>query len=164
MDIDKLEGRELDAAVAEKVMDWHWNDLWGSLIPREQTAMPSEMWTEWHEDEDGLSRKPIRGNTVSGLSYNGDLFKINLPHYSTDIAAAWLVDKPGWYWIFHEALNHLQITLYPSKELYHKRPWDLQPYPKGIICVKVNWDERKTKAEVYALGRCRAALKAMEEK
>ena len=87
---------------------------------------------------------------------------ISPPHYSRDIAAAWLVDKPGWFWDFFETPTYLQVTLYPSLEIWAKRPHGMHPYPKEIICVKVNWDECDTKAEVYALGRCRAALMAAE--
>jgi hypothetical protein len=127
----ELEGRELDAKVAEEIFD-----------------KPPSYYDCPHFDKNG--------RILSFCSCP------DLPRCSTDIAAAWLVDKPGWYWNFHEAPNHLQITLYPSKELYHKRPWDLQPVPKEIVNVKVNWDECKTKAGVYALGRCRAALMAVE--
>lgn len=55
-------GRELDAKVAEEVMGWDWNSK-------------SAGWMQKIE--------------VDGLTETIDI--IELPHYSTDIAAAWLV-------------------------------------------------------------------------
>jgi hypothetical protein len=94
-----------------------------------------------------------------------DLFKCRYvdgaDNFSTDISVSWLVDKPDWYWVFTEMPNRLQITLYPSREVWDKRPFEMQFYPKESIHINVTWKDCKTKAEAYALGRCRAALKAV---
>ena len=84
--------RELDERVA-RARGWHWDDDWGCLIPPEQKAKPGEMWTGWHRDHDGddLHRQPVPGAAINRIVYNGDMSKIILPEYSTDIAAAWQV-------------------------------------------------------------------------
>lgn len=56
--------RELDALIAEKVMDWTWRTYWR---PEEARA---------------LFPPPCEGSYAMGDAY---------PEYSTDIAAAWLV-------------------------------------------------------------------------
>jgi hypothetical protein len=64
-------GRELDALVAERVMGW-------SEIDPKGTAMINDRSGQWSHD------------TVLGFSPNDTVPEI-VPHYSTDIAAAWLV-------------------------------------------------------------------------
>ena len=133
MDIDKMKaGKEMDVIVHTEVFG----------EPRNVPAM---------RDPEYLYKSSEAG-----------WVKIEAPPYSTDISVAWQVDKPDWYWVFTEMPNKLQITLYPSREAWDKRPFEMYPYPKETIHVDVNWNDHKTKAEVYALGRCRAALKAVQ--
>lgn len=93
-----MDDQELDVLVA-KAMGWRWDDDWGCLIPPEQIAKPDEMWTDWQWHVDGGSyRVPVKKHYVSGIKYNGNLTKVVLPHYITDIAAArvmedWLEGK-----------------------------------------------------------------------
>lgn len=82
--------------------------------------------------------------------WDGDAQRL-LPRYSTDIAAAWEVDKPEWRWLFCEHPKRLTILL-----------WDGFLGDDPIATAHVKWDEVETKSEAYALGRCRAALKAVE--
>jgi hypothetical protein len=126
-------GREMDALVAERVMGFKVQ-----IVERKR---------------DTFGTYKVKHYRVG----NGFLAE-----YSTDIAAAWQVDKSDWYWVFSEMPNKLQITLYPSREAWDKRPFEMHPYPKESVHVDVRWDECKTKAEAYALGRCRAALLATE--
>ena len=88
----ELEYKELDTKMAE-LMGWHWDNDWDCLIPPEQKAKPSEMWTEFKFDDEGIYREPIKGAMISGVSYNGDSSKVILPRYSRDIAAALLLIK-----------------------------------------------------------------------
>jgi len=94
--------KKLDAQVA-KAMGWHWDDDWECLIPPEQKAKPSEMWTGWHrdDDEDDLHREPVPGAAIPGIVYNGNFTKVILPEHSTDDAAMWQVVRcmreRGWY-------------------------------------------------------------------
>ena len=138
--MNELEGRELDTKMAE-LMGWR-------LVADNANALT------WSDDE---SKEFPAGKLYTWFDTSYPSFRP-----STDIAAAWLVDKPGWYWTFFETPIFLQITLYPSIEVWHKRPGDYQVLQKEIIIITVNWDECKTKAEVYALGRCRAARMAAE--
>lgn len=95
--------RKLDVRVAE-AMGWHWDDDWGCLIPPEQKAKPSEMWTDWIDDGNGDKyREPIKCHSVIGIVYSGNFTKIILPEYSSDITVAWRVVEwmraKGWYFI-----------------------------------------------------------------
>lgn len=90
-----MDNRELDALIAERLFDWRWmlvpsakygaDQAYAILVhpqdPRQQawalTSATSERWSDWDTasywpDAEGM---PLRG----------------LPHYSTDIAAAWQV-------------------------------------------------------------------------
>jgi hypothetical protein len=80
-------GKELDAMVAEKIMGWYWDDDWDCLIPPEQVAKPSEMYVR----VSAFVWEPNGQNLVNGVAYNGDLTKIILPNYSTDISDAWKI-------------------------------------------------------------------------
>ena len=78
--VDELTGRELDAAVAEEVMGW--SDVNGD----EQHFMAP-------------ARRPSFGVTsvpppLTGVALHGS--RVRVPHYSTDIAAAWeVVERIG---------------------------------------------------------------------
>ena len=97
IDIDNLQpGTKLNELVAERVLGWRHDPGWCCLIPPEQIAKPSEMWTDWQEgeDEDGeyyLSREPVKGSHVPGVVYNGGATEVILPDFSGDIADAWRV-------------------------------------------------------------------------
>lgn len=76
-EILKLEGRELDAAVAERVMGWRWLNLPG--LRRPCFKSPSELAQ--------FLPKFVERNTV----ICDDSPPVRLPHYSTDLNAAWQV-------------------------------------------------------------------------
>lgn len=71
--------------------------------------------------------------------------------YSTDISAAWGLDGLGWLWGFKEESRGLNVTIYNGGV-------------GTLACTFVEWDGAKTTYELikkaYALGRCRAFLKA----
>jgi len=74
--------------------------------------------------------------------------------YSTDIAAAWEVDKPNWWWIF---IEHDDILV--------ARIWDREESPgcdpnRPIAWIDEPWHEAG-QAETYATARCKAALLAV---
>lgn len=71
-------GRELDALIAEKVMDYEWRRF--EYPPAGAIFKYGKPWT-WLS-----SRK--NGAAVEG---GEERYIENVPHYSTDIAAAWLV-------------------------------------------------------------------------
>ena len=122
MNIDEMEaGREMDAVVAAKVMGWHKTDR--------HFGQFGELW--WNVP-DGV------------LSWAKTSFGSFQP--STDIIAAWQVDRPTWEWTFSEQKDCLGIIL---------------SLPKRYFLVGVLWAEVDNKALAYALGRCRAALKAV---
>lgn len=89
--------RKLDAMVAEKVEKWTMHSSWNCLAP---PGFPSEaeMWTPWTERWDNemgfvRSREPIKSKVPAGVVMNA-AGKPKVPHYFTDIAAAWrIVDK-----------------------------------------------------------------------
>ena len=123
--IDEMEaGREMDALVAERVMGW---------VKTERNVRGADFDNEWYVKE-----------------YLVDLdgkFNANAPAYTTDISAAWEVDKEDWYWEFVEDIDGLQITLYFN-----------HPFPVHVF---ISFEDYKTKAQAYAFGRCKAALKAV---
>ena len=80
--------RELDVRVAE-ALGGRRDDDWGCLIPPEQKAKPDEMWPDWQTDGVDTWREPVKGHSIEGIVYNGNFTKVIMPHYSTDIAAAW---------------------------------------------------------------------------
>ncbi len=78
---------------------------------------------------------------------------------STDIVAAFTVDKPGWLWEFKESRRVLSVALYTSREL---RRLAIEMFPvlsKDVVTIWQEWLDDK--AATYALARCLAALKAM---
>ena len=81
-----------------------------------------------------------------------------IPLYSTDIAAAWTVDKPGWLWEFKEMPATLTVILYTSFELRCKAMEIYPRIPKEVILIWHEW--LKDKVQTYAWLRCLAALEA----
>jgi len=153
MDYYELEaGRRLDALVAEKVFDWRWL----LHLPRQRIAIfPPVDWewilwnfnsSEWKEtnnekdfllfsDWDRLASPRVEGQ----ISF--------LPYYSSDIDAAWRIDRPNWRWEFIESEKDLEITLYDCS----------RAQPPTIIL----WSEYASKSKAYAWGRCITALKSV---
>jgi len=132
-DIDALSRRELDAAVAI-AQGWRW------MQPRMANGIAL-----YHPDDiDDLDL--IEPRTTKRL----EGWDEGVPHYSTDIAAAWELDGDGWEWSFDETewRDTLDVTLFYNQS-------------KGNhIEVRVKFYDFPTKAAAYATARCRAALKA----
>lgn len=82
-----------------------------------------------------------------------------IPFYSTDLAAAFTVDKPGWLWEFTESVGTLTVILYTSLEMWRKAIGDYPIFPEDAILVRQIWLDDK--AQTYAWLRCLAALKAV---
>ena len=82
--------------------------------------------------------------------------------YSTDIAAAFTVDKPGWLWEFQESPETLTVELYTSPALRCKAIEMYPILPKKVILVRREWLEDK--ARTYAWLRCLAALEVVKVK
>jgi len=98
--VNDLRGGELNKAVAIEVMGWRWDDDWGCLIPPEQIAKPSEMWTERKEKLNAdlrtyeVYRDPIPEHHIEGIVYNDNCTKVILPDYQGGMGEAWkVVDK-----------------------------------------------------------------------
>lgn len=134
-------GRELDALVTEKVMGWQWfkMDTQGLAVGID------------HPWANTRSLRPDKSNGVWTLVASLDLpmhFDNRcIPHYSTNIAAAWLVV---------ENLN--------------KREWRVEiahTVNSGVDVVIAKWEEGHFGgefaewAETAPLAICRAALKAV---
>lgn len=176
VDIDKMEaGREMDLRVAE-MMGWRWDGDWGCLIPPEQIARPSEMWTDWHAGLHSYEvyREPVKENLVSGIVYSGDSSKIIMPQWSTDIAAAWEVaEKMSSLGFIAKLWSPGQDVCFPhfamSAQNWECSFWKYvnkhtgEPYEFG----RDSWDDSK---EILgrgispspSLAICRAALKAVK--
>jgi len=130
--IDKMPaGRETDALVA-KVMGWrNVHTLPGGNV------YFGEMPDDWN-----------RNCWQHGPDWN-------IPHldqvwqFSTEVCAAWMVDREGWRWQFHEGIDDLFVVLTPTI-------CDDEPSLDSFV----TWDEGPDKPSVYALARCRTVLKA----
>lgn len=79
--------------------------------------------------------------------------------YSTDLAAAFSVNKPGWLWEFEETPETLTVTLYPSPALRRRAIAMFPILPKDVVLVRREWLDDK--AQTYAWLRCLAALEAV---
>jgi hypothetical protein len=128
-------GPAMDAAVA-KALGWrnlHWRE-----VDRESNHYAPGGW--W-------------GNGPNGECY---LDK----GYSSDIVAAWKLDRIGWRWQFWETPETLAVTLFTSIEMASDAAWESPRLPEGTIVVQNRWEDSESKVDAYALGRCRAFLKA----
>jgi ABA sandwich protein len=76
MDIINYDERALDALVAERIFGWRWMR---SSVSGRQAIFPMDQHPEWFT---------APASRVEGLANDWDC---RLPHYSTDMAAAWLV-------------------------------------------------------------------------
>lgn len=79
-------GRELDALVAEKVIGWKWATFCRVallLSPFDfEREVPGKPWMGWTEGAENSVQRDIE-ERLEGFQ--------SIPHYSTDIAAAWEV-------------------------------------------------------------------------
>jgi hypothetical protein len=129
-------GRELDALVAE-ALGWKRTD-----------ERPPD-YHNWTNYPDVWYRTP--NGTIENVT--------NIPPYSTDIAAAWQMDRPGWTWEFQETSHDLTATLYPSPEARSEALASYPILPEGVTLVRREWGDDK--AGTYAWVRCLAALRAV---
>ena len=133
MKIDEMAGgREMDQLVAERVM--------GLCIKWEKGVACPYCGGEMHF-------LGSRAWCLRCQEYRYHQYK----DYSTDIAAAWEVDKEEWYWELLERVNGLlvYVRIDNGREL------------QVIGVSHVDWAEVLSRQAAYALGRCRAALKAL---
>ena len=79
--------------------------------------------------------------------------------YSTNIAAAFSIDKPGWLWEFQETPETLTATLYTSFALRRKAIEMYPVLPMDVIFIRRGW--LGDKAQTYAWLRCLTALEAV---
>lgn len=136
-------GRELDARVAEKVMGWRrrfgafegtvWNDLAVILLPFEPGKYPKK---PKYTEAPATVTSPV------------------LPHYSTDIAAAWEVVETM-------STRGFRFKLFraPNTSGQPDRAWAVFARPEVDIVDAMYAEEFGTAAP---LAICLAALKALE--
>jgi len=111
---------------------------------RELDALVVEMVMDW-DHQDIWDDEPLVPPDVYLIR-----LKETVPPYSTDIAAAWQVDRPSWVWEFQETSHDLTATLYPSPEARMEAVTSYPILPEGV-----------TLASTYAWVRCLAALLAV---
>jgi hypothetical protein len=124
IDIDTMPaGREMDALIAERVMGWKWMGIDHETLAMllDPTARRHPAWREY----------PDRPHSSDWDAY--------VPHYSTDIAAAW------------EVVEAMQSESRPDAEWIH--------FAAAIDGVNLLTET----AGDAALAICRAALKAVSE-
>lgn len=129
--------RAIDARVVEQVMGWTGIDLDGK-------AMINGHPGQWTRDT-GLGLPP--NDTVPEL----------IPHYSTDISAAWLViealaKSPHWIGVIVGTFGIPHAKCYRDSKLVSEEWIDLIDVP-----------DPRSLSERCALAICLAALKAVEE-
>ena len=129
-------GRELDALVAEHVMGWKLSADGSEWLDADEVYIEDAKYWRIGGNDDILPWSP-----------------------STDIAAAWQVDRPGWTWEFQETSHDLTATLYPSPEARSEALTSYPILPEGVVLVRREWLDDK--AGTYAWVRCLAALRAM---
>ena len=140
MDIDKLEaGRELDALVAEKVMGWTW-----CAGPRPFDGMIMRWLFAPGKEKLSLAK----GNEPMG--------SLSMPHYSTDVAAAWevverLVDDGHCPGLIFDDNGHWALPLEGTQNC------PMGPGPQDIATSF--FIEADMWAETAPLAICRAALR-----
>jgi hypothetical protein len=141
-----LTGRELDAAIAVEVMGWRRHET------RFEPCGSGGIIGCWNCSLSCCS-PPWTSETVDGFCGRGpDIRSSNLPHYSTDIAAAWqMMDDmfPSSYFI--EIDNGW-------REVNGERAsgWNVRIVGPGF--------DVEAFAETLSLAMCRAALKAVRSK
>ena len=75
-----------------------------------------------------------------------------MPHYSTDIAAAWELDGEGWRWEFEENIYPTPVGSFLDVTVWTDHGW---------FSIDMPFADYPTKAEAYATGRCEVFLLAM---
>jgi hypothetical protein len=149
MDTDQVPaGRELDALVAEKVMGWSrktgvdgWDDM-------------------WPPGENGNIERRVTAPGFGGL-----------PHYSTDVAAAWKVVEK-----LHQSRFIVRLSISNGQYGWSQR-WEIAIWrsvhrDSGLVvenCRKIPHEERrevsfKAEADSVLLAICHVALKATKER
>lgn len=89
-----LTGREMDQLIAEKVMGWGWmRAKLPQILPAHRWLAPPEQVGDWgHEFPADMSEPPEGGWWLLDTPKRGDHHIV--PHYSTDISAAFqIVEK-----------------------------------------------------------------------
>lgn len=160
MNTDKA-GREMDTLVAERVMELpgiEWGycrfdpECSGIYIDSDQDPTGSTYDAGLHPIWVAHCMCDIQEPDDKMIGKHSVYCHKPVPFYSTDIAASFEVDKPEWRWTFAEHPQRLTILL-----------WGESSRDGPIATAHVKWDEAEMKAQAYALGRCRAALKAVRD-
>ena len=139
-------GRELDALVAERIVG-----RCAHILRKTQTLeLDSQILSNYHQCQKC-------GEKFWGIAWHEGYCAF--PSYSTDVAAAWQVDRPGWTWEFQETSHDLTATLYPSPQARSQAIASYPILPEGVTLVRREWGDDK--ASTYAWVRCLAALRAV---
>lgn len=145
-EIRGLEGRELNEVVAISIMDLRWVYTW------DREPRRAALW-DYLRDEKNL----VGDGTFLPTTVERDK-RFDPPRYSTDIAAAFTVDRPEWRWwvIEHEPQfcdgPSLEIRVYGPK--FDQMRCFTTQYPKA----KAGEPEHKPSPQDHARARCIAAL------
>ena len=147
MDIDNLPaGQELDALVAEKVMDWQWR-AWGDP-PQRCLYSPEAIASTVEYDLLGQVRLPTVSETTVPACGDEPIHPVgHVPHYSTDIAAAWQVVGQ----LLERGLHVVIATPPPGWKNWDVRGWNPETNSSRFI----------SHADSAPLAICRAALEAV---
>lgn len=100
-DVDKLEGRELDAAVAERILGWRWRAFQDRDGWQKDIYPPLAPELKW---------PPPDGPPLDGLPYENSLhYRRDLPRFHDDDANAWpavldAMEARGWDYIIESSL------------------------------------------------------------
>lgn len=141
-------GRELDALVAERLFKWRWFNVVGVAV-----LVPPRVEEDWLQrpslytpidGSNGLEREHIDCVRFHDSSKGGNQI-LEFPHFSTDIAAAWLVV---------EELHRRQLAV----EI-HYAYWN-SPYVKIRTMAETVGD---AVTETVPLAICRAALRLLSK-
>ena len=141
--IDELKGRELDAAI-EIELGARWLE---NPERKTYTLYEADMLARYP----GLQKR--RSTKWAEPNQRMPSWDISLPHYSTDIAAAWELDGEGWEWETYEDRFGLVIRVQHYNYAMYQDFFQRQS-------AFVKWSDFPTKSAAYAIARCRAWLKA----
>jgi hypothetical protein len=130
----------MDKLVAEKVLEWKLRDFEGQD--------PDSLWPDEALHEMGMKYWPYEDE-------NGDWRAVE--PFSASLAASWKVDRDHWLWMFTEHLMGLQVYIFHKDG--HPPPYDKN---QPLALHMARWDEAPDKRQLYALARCRVALKAAD--
>ena len=142
-EIDQMEaGTELDALVAEHIMEWAW---WEKPSGDYILLAPDDNGSLYWIGVD-LPERPYMADPEDLL---------DLPHFSTDIALAWgVLDKLDKEW-------RMGVT-----QVWDGKRWQCWLDPIGSMAIdpEVSQGSVFANADTPALAICRAALKTGQEK